>query len=37
MLSLGAFSAPLRPAPGLAVTVRYLGLPGNPAVGVRFR
>ena len=37
LLSLGAFSAPLRPTPGLAITVRYLGLPGDPAVGVRFR
>jgi 2-keto-4-pentenoate hydratase len=37
MLSLGAFSAPLKPKPGLAVTVRYLGLPGEPSVGVRFR
>jgi 2-keto-4-pentenoate hydratase len=37
MLSLGAFSPPLRPKPGLAVTVRYLGLPGEPSVGVRFR
>lgn len=37
MLSLGAFSAPLKPTPGLAVTVRYLGLPGDPSVGVRFR
>lgn len=37
MLSLGAFSAPLRPAPDLAITVRYLGLPGDPAVNVRFR
>lgn len=37
MLSLGAFSAPLKPKPGLAVTVRYLGLPGDPSVAVRFR
>lgn len=37
MLSLGAFSPPLQPKPGLAVTVRYLGLPGEPSVGVRFR
>lgn len=37
MLSLGAFSPPLAPQPGLAVTVRYLGLPGDPSVGVRFR
>jgi 2-keto-4-pentenoate hydratase len=37
VLSLGSFTAPQRPRPGLAVTVRYLGLPGDPAVSVRFR
>ena len=37
MLSLGTFIQPLAPRPGLAVTVRYEGLPGNPAVSVRFR
>ena len=37
MLSLGSFTDPLTPYPGLAVTVRYEGLPGNPAVSVRFR
>jgi 2-keto-4-pentenoate hydratase len=37
MLSLGAFSAPQRPRPGLAITVRYPGLPGEPSVRVRFR
>jgi 2-keto-4-pentenoate hydratase len=37
LLSLGSFTAPLDPRPGLAVTVRYEGLPGNPAVSVRFR
>jgi 2-keto-4-pentenoate hydratase len=37
LLSLGSFAAPLTPRPGLAVTVRYEGLPGNPAVSVRFR
>jgi len=37
MLSLGSFTAPLRPRPGLAVTVRYEGLPGNPTASVRFR
>ncbi len=37
MLSLGAFTPPMRPRPGLAVTVRYEGLPGNPAVSVRFK
>ncbi len=37
VLSLGSFTQPLRPRPGLAVTVRYEGLPGNPAVSVRFK
>jgi 2-keto-4-pentenoate hydratase len=37
MLSLGSFTAPLTPRPGLRVTVRYEGLPGNPAVSVRFK
>ncbi|HKA39462.1 MAG TPA: fumarylacetoacetate hydrolase [Burkholderiales bacterium] len=37
LLSLGSFTAPLTPRPGLVVTVRYDGLPGNPAVSVRFR
>ena len=37
MLSLGSFTAPLRPRAGLAVSVRYEGLPGNPAVSVRFK
>ena len=37
VLSLGSFTPPLTPRPGLAVTVRYEGLPGNPAVSVRFR
>jgi 2-keto-4-pentenoate hydratase len=37
MLSLGSFTAPLRPVPGMNVTVRYEGLPGNPVVSVRFR
>jgi 2-keto-4-pentenoate hydratase len=37
LLSLGSFTPPLVPRPGLAVTVRYEGLPGNPAVSVRFR
>lgn len=36
-LSLGSFTAPLAPRPGLTVTVRYEGLPGNPAVSVRFK
>ena len=37
VLSLGSFTQPMRPVPGMAVTVRYEGLPGNPAVSVRFR
>ncbi len=37
LLSLGSFTAPMNPRPGLSVTVRYLGLPGNPEVSVRFK
>jgi 2-keto-4-pentenoate hydratase len=37
MLSLGSFTPPLTPRPGLTVTARYEGLPGNPAVSVRFK
>ena len=37
MLSLGSFTPPLQPRPGLTVTVRYLGLPGDPGVSVRFK
>ncbi len=37
LLSLGSFSAPMPPKPGLAVEVEYLGLPGNPRVNVGFR
>jgi len=37
LLSLGSFTAPMDPRPGLSVTVRYEGLPGNPVVSVRFR
>ena len=37
LLSVGSFTPPMAPRPGLAVTVRYEGLPGNPAVSVRFR
>lgn len=37
LLSLGAFLPPMPPRPGLGITVRYEGLPGNPAVSVRFR
>jgi 2-keto-4-pentenoate hydratase len=36
LLSLGSFTTPMPPKPGLAVTVRYEGLPGNPQVSVRF-
>ena len=37
LLSLGSFTPPLAPRPGLAVKVTYEGLPGNPVVSVRFR
>ncbi len=37
LLSLGSFTAPLVPKAGMTVTVRYEGLPGNPAVSVRFK
>ena len=37
VLSLGSFTPPLTPKAGTTVTVRYEGLPGNPAVSVRFR
>jgi len=37
LLSLGAFTAPMPVRPGLGVTVRYEGLPGNPEVSVRFK
>ena len=37
LLSLGSFTPPLPPRPGLRVTVRYEGLPGDPAVSVRFK
>ena len=36
-LSLGSFTPPLKPVPGMALTVRYEGLPGNPTVSVRFK
>jgi 2-keto-4-pentenoate hydratase len=36
-LSLGSFSPPMKPVPGMAITVRYEGLPGNPVVSVRFK
>jgi 2-keto-4-pentenoate hydratase len=37
VLSLGSFMQPMKPLPGMAVTVRYEGLPGNPAASVRFK
>jgi 2-keto-4-pentenoate hydratase len=37
LLSLGSFSGLLPPAPGLAVEVQYLGLPGDPTVAVFFK
>jgi 2-keto-4-pentenoate hydratase len=37
VLSLGSFTPPLKPEAGMTVTVRYEGLPGNPAVTVRFK
>jgi 2-keto-4-pentenoate hydratase len=36
MLGLGAFFPPSLPKAGLGVTVRYLGLPGDPSVSVSF-
>ncbi len=37
LLSLGSFSKLLAPKAGMAVVVKYAGLPGDPAVGVKFR
>ncbi len=37
LLSLGSFTKLFPPTPGMAVTAKYEGLPGNPVVGVRFR
>ena len=37
LVSLGSFSKLLPPKPGMAVTVQYQGLPGNPVVNVSFR
>jgi 2-keto-4-pentenoate hydratase len=37
LVSLGAFSAPLAPAPGTLIRVRYRGLPGEPQVAAAFR
>jgi 2-keto-4-pentenoate hydratase len=36
-LSLGSFSAPMAPKPAMRVTVRYIGLPGDPQIHLRFR
>jgi 2-keto-4-pentenoate hydratase len=36
-LSVGAFSPPLAPRPGLRPRVRYIGLPGDPEVSLRFK
>ncbi|HEY6134977.1 MAG TPA: fumarylacetoacetate hydrolase [Rubrivivax sp.] len=37
LVSLGSFSRLMPPRPGLAVEVVYLGLPGSPSVGMRFK
>jgi len=37
LLSLGSFSKLRPPQPGLVVTARYEGLPGNPQVVVKFK
>lgn len=37
LISLGSFSRLMPPKPGMAVDVSYEGLPGNPAVKVRFK
>lgn len=36
-LSLGSFSAPITPQREMRVKVRYLGLPGDPEINMRFR
>jgi 2-keto-4-pentenoate hydratase len=36
-VSVGSFSKLLPPKPGMKVEVQYMGLPGNPVVGVSFR
>jgi len=36
-LSLGAFSPPLAPQSEMRVKVRYVGLPGDPQINVRFK
>ena len=37
VLSLGTFSPPLPARAAASLTVRYVGLPGDPEVAVRFR
>lgn len=37
LVSLGSFSRPLPPKAGQAIEVEYVGLPGNPRVGLSFR
>ena len=37
LVSLGSFSKLMPPKSGLAVQVRYEGLPGNPSVGMSFK
>jgi len=37
VLSLGSFLPLQPPRPGTSVTVQYIGLPGDPSVGARFR
>jgi 2-oxo-hept-3-ene-1,7-dioate hydratase len=36
LLSLGAFRPPSPPRQNSTITVRYVGLPGDPAVSVHF-
>ena len=36
-VSVGSFSKLLPPKPGMKVEVQYMGLPGNPVVGVTFK
>lgn len=36
-LSLGSFSAPLTPTRETRIKVRYIGLPGDPEINLRFR
>ena len=37
LLSVGSFSPLTPPKPGQAVTVRYMGLPDDPALAASFR